>query len=315
MISRSGIEVYLLQQSTGEPYPQLDITSPFISDPPTTSEVVSVPDRDAFSIRVVVSEKFDWRESDVLQVMICYGKRGSFYRFPWIRKPETPYIVIADFDHCSVWNVGTRSWQNFSVQFFDAKVRRQKIFPISPQPSLSSCSSFCALISSLEYLHYCSMSWLSREHASGQWLLHWHTWKNHASIGTSILERDFYLARWYTAYTQLLSPSVTLLTVPEQPANPNQNRLREYSLEKSRSWMVRLYESTFGSGTSSAWDDRSVLYVQWGMDTPHCDTPEYAWRYPWKNNANKIRAWWSYTFNECTSNHPQYSVRSWCYSR
>ena len=149
MISRSGIEVSLLKRSTDEPYPKLEIPRLFPSDRDSLSEIVSVPDKDAFKIRVVVRENFDWGESDLIQPMVCYGKNGRFYRFRRIRRPETARAVSADLDLCSVWHGGLPGWQGYCMEFLDMKVRLQeriidlfsRYFPLHVASSSAQSSS------------------------------------------------------------------------------------------------------------------------------------------------------------------------------
>ena len=121
-MKRNGLRVSLVEHSTGKPYPRYKSASPFPADRPSVTNVIAVPDGDMLKLEVVVSETFDWGESDFLQIRIHLAKSGVEFRLRPIPKPGSRRRLVEYFDLINAWDAEQQKWTSFSPQFCDMKV-------------------------------------------------------------------------------------------------------------------------------------------------------------------------------------------------
>ena len=127
MLTRNGISIQLIHANNGEecqPY-QPDLMSLDRRDSSST-EVLSVSHGDIFFVRIIVSEDFEWYESNILAVSIRYDRDGgdaAAFKFPWIVQPAQRETLTIDLKSCAVWDARVSSWLDMSSQFWQEPIR------------------------------------------------------------------------------------------------------------------------------------------------------------------------------------------------
>ena len=122
------IEVSLLDQSNSETFDTREWTredDPFEKDRKSLTNILLVPDKTSFKLRVKIGSNFQWNESDCLHVRIHLGKSNVEFRLRCIFKPDPPQEIIKEYNVINAWNAEQQKWKEFTPKFSDMKVSTQ----------------------------------------------------------------------------------------------------------------------------------------------------------------------------------------------